>query len=212
MFWVGHMTPQNIILGNCQNLCANQYSNYLSIFYLSKPKQINKDGSFENMPLMCHIIQRCCKLTISVRVIPEICTGITWIYTAVFHISFTKMNCQVALLYKVNTLKVIYFIYLFIWFRKIENRQIIGILVCDSFCDCQLSMFGRVIRLAKVYLYFGQSYNHVKVNLAGGIFWPVTPGTILSFRKQKRNRFGSRRPPPTGNPGSATAKNIRQYF
>ena len=28
------------------------------------------------MPLMCHIIQGCCKLTISVRVVPEICTGV----------------------------------------------------------------------------------------------------------------------------------------
>ena len=27
---------------------ANQNSNYLSIFYLSKPKQINKGGSFED--------------------------------------------------------------------------------------------------------------------------------------------------------------------
>ena len=33
------------------------------------------------MPLICHIIQRCCKLTINVRVVPEICTGITKKYT-----------------------------------------------------------------------------------------------------------------------------------
>ena len=66
-----------------------------------------------NMPLMCHRIQGCCKLTTSVCVVPEICTGTTQKYTAVFHISHTKINCLVALLYKVNTLKVIYLF----WFR-----------------------------------------------------------------------------------------------
>ena len=61
------------------------------------------------MPLICHIIQGSCKLNISVRVVPEICTGTTQKYTAVLHISHTKINCKVALLSKVNTLIVICF-------------------------------------------------------------------------------------------------------
>ena len=116
------------------------------------------------MPLMCHIIQRCCKLTISVRVIPEICTGTTQIYTVVFHISCTKINCYVALLYKVNTLKVLF------WFRKIENRQIIGFLVCNSFCDCQLSTFGGAVCLA---CYTGIARFHLEKDLPVTVVWEL---------------------------------------
>ena len=81
-------------------------------------------------------------------------------------------------MYKVNTLKVFYFfifIYLFIyfWFRKIVNRQIIRILVCDSFCDCQLSTFGGVVQLAKVLLWLVVRPRQSK--LGGGYVWPVTP-------------------------------------
>ena len=49
---------------------ANQNSNYLSSYYHLNPKQINKGGNFEDQiwPLMCHIIQGCCKLTISVMI------------------------------------------------------------------------------------------------------------------------------------------------
>ena len=36
------------------------------------------------MPLVCHVIQRCCKLIISVRVVPEICICTTQKYAAVF--------------------------------------------------------------------------------------------------------------------------------
>ena len=42
------------------------------------------------MPLMCHIIQRCCKLIISVRVVLEICICTTPKYTAVF----SHQSCQ----------------------------------------------------------------------------------------------------------------------
>ena len=45
------------------------------------------------MPLISHTIQGCCKVTVCVKVVPEICTGATEKYTIVFHISHTKMNC-----------------------------------------------------------------------------------------------------------------------
>ena len=62
---------------------------------------------------MCHIIQRCCKLTISVRDVPEICMGTTQKYTALFSHQSYQNELIGCLVVKVNTLNVIYLF----WFR-----------------------------------------------------------------------------------------------
>ena len=53
--WRGRMTPPNVICGNHKNYHKPKFQ-FLSIFYLSKPNQINKGGSFEDQICLYSVI------------------------------------------------------------------------------------------------------------------------------------------------------------